>query len=174
VAINDPYGEADVAGWTEGVRVGGRLKFDYFFSPFVGVGLYTSLLTYLDTFEAEGYYPGENAFLELILGLGLKVYFMAEGTFRPWFEVGVGYALTSVDMVREDDYGEYDPYGTGGSVGVEGGLGVDFLFSKNFGIGIGALIHYNATEEVESDEWYIALDPTPMSVEGALDLIFVF
>jgi hypothetical protein len=174
VAINDPYGAADVEGWTEGVRIGGRVKFDYFFSPYFGIGLYTSLLSYLDSFEATGYYSMENAFLELILGLGFKVYFIAEGTFRPWFEAGAGYAMTSVDMVREDSSGEYYPYGSGGSIGVEGGLGADLFLSKGFGIGIGALVHYNATDLLESDEWSITLDPTPLSVEGALDLVIVF
>jgi len=174
MAINDPYGAADVEGWTEGVRLGARLKFHYFFSPYVGVGLYTSLLTYLDTFEAEGYFGGENSFMELLLGLGLKVNFIAEGTFRPWIEVGAGYALTTVELFRDDDSGGYTMDGTGGSIGFEAGLGADLMFSNNFGIGIGALLHYNATDLVESDEWSITLDPTPMSVEGAFDLVIVF
>jgi TolB-like protein len=174
VSINGAYDGIDPDGWTEGLHIGGRLGFNYFFSKAFGAGLYLSLQTYTDEFDYAGYYPATNTWLELLVGPGFKFNILTKGTVRPYVAAGLGYALTYLTMDREDDYAYYTFECSGGSFGADLTVGADFCFGGGFGVGVGALLHYNATSEVEYDGGTAELEESPVSVGGVVDLVFTF
>lgn len=172
--INSLYGDYEDYA-TKGLQFGGSLMVDFFIAPIFSLGPYFGLLTYTNTIDSWDLYE-EDTFLEMLFGLGLKVRFIGAGTVRPWLFAGVGYALVSCDLyVNDYDYGEGSGSYTGGSFGVDGGLGIDFWFSNSFSIGLGGLFHYNGVTEVEFDSGETGtLNDSLYSVGGLLDIGIYF
>ncbi len=172
--INSLYGDYE-GDATKGLQFGGTLMVDIFVAPIFSLGPYFGLLAYTNEVDSWDFYE-EDTFLEMLFGLGFKVRFMDAGTVRPWFFAGAGYALVSCDIYL-DDYSSGEATGsyTGGSFGVDGGLGVDFWLSKSFSIGLGGLFHYNAVEDVEFDNGATGtLNDSLYSVGGLLDIGIYF
>ncbi|OGD72338.1 MAG: hypothetical protein A2Y64_00515 [Candidatus Coatesbacteria bacterium RBG_13_66_14] len=173
--INDLYGDYEDFT-TKGIQFGGSLMVDFFIAPIFSLGPYFGLLIYDNVIECSDLYE-EDTFLEMLFGLGLKVRFVETGTVRPWLFAGIGYALVSCDFYVEDyDLGDsWSNSFTGGSFGIDGGLGVDFWLSNSFSIGLGGLFHYNGVTEVEYETGETCeLNDSLYSVGGLLDIGIYF
>jgi hypothetical protein len=174
--INSLYGDYEDYA-TKGIQFGGSLMFDIFVAPIFSLGPYFGLLTYQNVIDDSWSVYEEDTFLEMLFGLGLKVRFVDAGMVRPWLFAGVGYALVSCDFYVEDyDAGVSGSNSySGGSFGVDGGLGIDFWISKSFSIGLGGLFHYNGVTEIEYDTGGTdTLNDALYSVGGLVDIGIYF
>jgi TolB-like protein len=160
---------------THGLQSGGSLMLDIFVGPIFSLGPYFGLLTYTNKGDRSDS-DEEDSFLEMLLGLGLKVRFTGSGVVRPWLFAVVGYASVSCDF--NDVYESGSEFSNSLIIdyfGIAGGLGVDFWLSDHFSIGLGGLFHYNGLKGLVSDIGWTHAPIKPVhSVGGLLDIGIYF